>query len=227
VQDLLDKIFQVQEKNRITVEQIKTHPWYVEELPAKYAQAVQSLEREQVALAKENDLARVRCAHLQTPRLFIAPNCHTTSKFARRVCMFWVLSDSKCRSESCPLLTLLLPLRAAVERGAGAEGGDQASCAVRVHVARRQHHQPAARGQGDLPHADAGQGAEGCGRTARGRAGVTEIAVAMASWLRQLRLPVPSFDPVGGWQVQRWLPCDGCSACVGHIGPDMYRHTIV
>ena len=60
--DLLDQIFKIQERERITIEQIKTHPWYVEPLGDKFATATQELEAAQAGLEKENTLARVRAS---------------------------------------------------------------------------------------------------------------------------------------------------------------------
>lgn len=57
--DLLDRIFKISEKERITVEEIKKHPWYTEALTGKYADAAKALEASQARLASENQLARV------------------------------------------------------------------------------------------------------------------------------------------------------------------------
>ena len=72
--DLLDRIFRVQEKERITIEQIKQHPWYTEPLPAKFDTAMKEIERQQAGLEKENKLARVRyvLAHNDTFRCRVA-----------------------------------------------------------------------------------------------------------------------------------------------------------
>ena len=58
--DLLDRIFKISEKERITVAEIKEHPWYKEPLSDKFAKATADLEAAQAALGTENALARVR-----------------------------------------------------------------------------------------------------------------------------------------------------------------------
>ncbi|KAK9809119.1 hypothetical protein WJX72_009585 [[Myrmecia] bisecta] len=47
--DLLNRIFVIDEKKRITVAEIKQHPWYLRELSPKYRDAEDSLRRQQAA----------------------------------------------------------------------------------------------------------------------------------------------------------------------------------
>ena len=44
---LLDKIFKVNEKERITIEGIKEDPWYSAPLPPKYVDAEESIAKQQ------------------------------------------------------------------------------------------------------------------------------------------------------------------------------------
>ena len=72
--DLLDRIFKISEKERITVAEIKKHPWYTEPLTGKYADAAKALEASQARLASENQLARVCTrSHLLLP--CVVPPC--------------------------------------------------------------------------------------------------------------------------------------------------------
>ena len=52
VRDLLDKIFKVDPKKRITVRGIMEHPWYNKQLPAKYQDALDRIEEQQAVLEK-------------------------------------------------------------------------------------------------------------------------------------------------------------------------------
>jgi serine/threonine protein kinase len=58
--DLLDRIFKIAEKDRITVAEIKQHAWYTETMSEKYEKALKEIDAAQAALAGENSLARVR-----------------------------------------------------------------------------------------------------------------------------------------------------------------------
>ena len=50
VKDLLDQILVIDPTKRITVEGIIEHPWYKQELPAKYQKALNEMERQQAEL---------------------------------------------------------------------------------------------------------------------------------------------------------------------------------
>lgn len=50
VLDLLDNIFVISAEKRITIEQIKRHPWFIKPLPGKYAIAEQKALAEQAKL---------------------------------------------------------------------------------------------------------------------------------------------------------------------------------
>ena len=52
VRDLLDQIFKVDPKKRITVRGIMQHPWYNKQLPAKYQDALDRIEEQQAVLEK-------------------------------------------------------------------------------------------------------------------------------------------------------------------------------
>lgn len=63
VTDLLNKIFVVDEKKRITINDIKKHPWYHIELPKKYADALKDIHERQRRVEeyiKRRDLNIVR-----------------------------------------------------------------------------------------------------------------------------------------------------------------------
>lgn len=45
--DLLDKMFELDEDKRITMQGIKQHPWFCKPLPPLYAHALEQLNREQ------------------------------------------------------------------------------------------------------------------------------------------------------------------------------------
>jgi hypothetical protein len=63
VLDLLDNIFVISAENRITINQIKRHPWFVKPLPGKYAIA------EKHALAEQERLdERLRSRAINTVR---------------------------------------------------------------------------------------------------------------------------------------------------------------
>jgi hypothetical protein len=50
VLDLLDNIFVITAEKRITLEQIKQHPWFTKPLPPKFAEAEKSIRNRQVEL---------------------------------------------------------------------------------------------------------------------------------------------------------------------------------
>lgn len=50
IKDLLDAIFVVDEAKRITVDEIKEHPWYNKPLPEPYKKAWEKLRKEQEEL---------------------------------------------------------------------------------------------------------------------------------------------------------------------------------
>jgi serine/threonine protein kinase len=58
--DLLDQIFQLDEKKRIKIVDIKKHPWYTEPLSATYAAAMKRLTAEQAELDQRLQLTQVR-----------------------------------------------------------------------------------------------------------------------------------------------------------------------
>jgi serine/threonine-protein kinase SRK2 len=63
VTDLLNKIFVVDEKKRITIDDIKKHAWYNEPLPEKYARALDRIherQREVEEYIRQRDLNIVR-----------------------------------------------------------------------------------------------------------------------------------------------------------------------
>lgn len=45
--DLLDRIFTIKEKDRITISEIRQHPWFTAPLSPKYAKALQDLNEQQ------------------------------------------------------------------------------------------------------------------------------------------------------------------------------------
>lgn len=57
--DLLDRIFVVDPKKRITITQIMQHPWYNLPLPPRYQQALNDLQGEQAAMEKRANSIRV------------------------------------------------------------------------------------------------------------------------------------------------------------------------
>ena len=58
--DLLDKIFDLDEKSRITIAGIREHPWYTVPLEEPYASAAAKLEARQTLIERETALIRVR-----------------------------------------------------------------------------------------------------------------------------------------------------------------------
>ena len=63
-QDLLDKIFQVDPKQRITLQDIQKHPWYTAALSSSYQGSWNQLEQEQQRVdnhihSRELDMVRV------------------------------------------------------------------------------------------------------------------------------------------------------------------------
>lgn len=56
--DLLDKIFQLDGKKRITIPEIKQHPWYVEALSPRYQTAMDKLEERQRMIEADIGLSR-------------------------------------------------------------------------------------------------------------------------------------------------------------------------
>jgi hypothetical protein len=63
--DLLDRIFKISEKERITIPEIKRHPWYMEPLTGKFATAWAEMEEAQERLVKENELVRGSGGNIQ------------------------------------------------------------------------------------------------------------------------------------------------------------------
>ena len=65
--DLLNKIFVINQDQRITVPNIKAHPWYTKPLLAKYQAAEETLAQRQVQLnayVAQRQLNSVRPEHL-------------------------------------------------------------------------------------------------------------------------------------------------------------------
>lgn len=65
-QDLLDKIFQVDPKQRITLQDIQKHPWYTAALSSPYQGSWDQLEQEQQGVdnhihSRQLDMVRVAC----------------------------------------------------------------------------------------------------------------------------------------------------------------------
>jgi serine/threonine protein kinase len=58
--DLLDQIFQLDEKKRIKIADIKKHPWYTEPLSPRYDAAMKRLMAEQAELDRRLALTQVR-----------------------------------------------------------------------------------------------------------------------------------------------------------------------
>ena len=64
--DLLDKIFVIDEKKRITIEQIVAHPWYNMPLPEEFAAAEAEVVDCQKAV--DRDMAGRKQNPVQSPR---------------------------------------------------------------------------------------------------------------------------------------------------------------
>lgn len=61
--DLLDNIFVITAEKRITLEQIKQHPWFTKPMPAKYEAAEKSIRDRQAVLdsnLKDREISPVR-----------------------------------------------------------------------------------------------------------------------------------------------------------------------
>ena len=70
--DLLNKIFVINQDQRITVPNIKAHPWYTKPLLAKYQAAEETLAQRQEQLnayVQQRQLNSVRHGHLLLPLL--------------------------------------------------------------------------------------------------------------------------------------------------------------
>lgn len=48
--DLLIRILEFEQSKRITLEEIKKHPWYTQKLPAQYEEALRSMKHEQAMM---------------------------------------------------------------------------------------------------------------------------------------------------------------------------------
>lgn len=87
--DLLDKIFVIQAEKRITLQEIKVHPWFTKPLPPKYAAAEKAIEAEQAVLDQHT---KSRTINQVCPSLLQISQGHDDNEDDEDVCKVMNLS---------------------------------------------------------------------------------------------------------------------------------------
>lgn len=59
-QELLDHIFDLNERRRMSIEDIKGHPWFNRELPEKYTKALEFLEGQNEKISQQIDMGNFK-----------------------------------------------------------------------------------------------------------------------------------------------------------------------